>query len=135
MQFPDFIFERETGNRFAKGIRTKLMSFSTFSHFLCRVYYVKNSKYFVFTFLQSAIFLLDPFLVEEVLKDTKSWRAFCRELNSLHSTDTVMDSEECSDISVYVKTHNPGWRDIARAAYCCGEEDAMEHVFKCKIFN
>ena len=48
-------------------------------------------------------------------------------------TKQVTDSDECRDITVYVKNHNPSWRDIARAAYCCGEEAVMEKVFKCEI--
>ena len=71
--------------------------------------------------------------VLEVLKDIKSWPAFYQELISLHATDIVTDSEECSDITVYVKNHNPSWRDIARAAYSCGEESVMKKVFKCEI--
>ena len=69
----------------------------------------------------------------EVLTNTKSWPAFYRKLKSLHVTKKVADSDECSDITVYVKNHNPSWRDIARAAYCCGEEAVMQKVFKCEI--
>ena len=70
------------------------------------------------------------FLVEEVLK---SWPAYCRKLKRLHATDTVTDSDEYGDVTVYLKTHNPSWRDIAKAAYRCGEEAVMERVFKCEI--
>ena len=72
-------------------------------------------------------------LVEEVLKEIKSWPAYYRELKRLHATDTVTDSDEYGDVTVYLKTHNPSWRDIARVAYCCGEEAVMERVFKCEI--
>ena len=75
------------------------------------------------------------FPVEKVLKDIKLWPAFCHELKSLRATDTVTDSEseECSDVTVYVKTHDPSWRDIARAAYCCGEVAAMDQIFQREI--
>ena len=79
-----------------------------------------------------------PFLfvdILEVLNDVKPTSEFYSELKRLHVTHVVTDSEECSDVTVYVKTHNPSWRDIARAAYCSGEEAVMEQIFKCKIPN
>ena len=75
-----------------------------------------------------------PFVdILEVLKDIKSKSYFYSALKRLHVVDVVRDSEECSDVTVYVKNHNPSWRDIATAAYCCGEETAMEQIFKCEI--
>ena len=75
-----------------------------------------------------------PFLfldMLDVLRYMKSWPALYSELKRLHESDVVTDSEECSDVTLYVKNHNPNWRDIARAAYCCGEEAVMERIFKC----
>ena len=37
-------------------------------------------------------------------------------------------------IDLWLLTRNPNWSDIARAAYCCGEENVMEQIFKCEIF-
>ena len=68
----------------------------------------------------------------DVLGYIKSWPALYSELKRLHVTDVVTDSEECSDVTVYVKNHNPSWQEIARAAYFCGEEAVMEKVFKCE---
>ena len=79
-----------------------------------------------------------PFLfldMLDVLGYIKSWPALYSELKRLHESDVVTDSEECSDVTVYVKNHSPSWRDIARAAYCCGEEAAMERIFKCNILK
>ena len=79
-----------------------------------------------------------PFLfldMLDVLGYIKSWPAVYSELTRLHENDVVTDSEECSDVTVYVKNHNPSWRDIARAAYCCGEEAVMERIFKCNILK
>ena len=75
-------------------------------------------------------FFVDIF---EVLKAVKSWPVFQCELQKSHATDSVTDSKECSDVTVYVKNNSPSWRDIARAAYCCGEEAVLEQIFKCKI--
>ena len=50
-------------------------------------------------------------------------------------TNIATDSEDCSDVTDYVKNYNPSWRDIARAAYCCGEETVLEKVFKCETFT
>ena len=80
-----------------------------------------------------AISLLDHML--DVLRYMKSWPALYSELKRLHESDVVTDSEECSDVTVYVKNHNPSWRDIARAAYCCGEEAVMERIFKRNILK
>ena len=33
-------------------------------------------------------------------------------------------------IDLWLLTRNPNWSDIARAAYCCGEENVVERVFK-----
>jgi hypothetical protein len=66
----------------------------------------------------------------DVLGYIKSWPALYSELKRLHESDVVTDLEECSDVSVYVKNHSPSWRDIARAAYYCGEEAVMERIFK-----
>ena len=77
-----------------------------------------------------------PFLFLDMLDVfvyIKSWPALYSELKRLYVTDVVTDSEECSDVTVYVKNHSPSWRDIARAAYCCGEEAVMERIFKCNI--
>ena len=71
----------------------------------------------------------------DVLGYMRSWPALYSELKRLHESDVVTDSEECSDVTVYVKNHNPRWRDIARGAYCCGEEAVMEQIFKCNIFK
>ena len=75
-----------------------------------------------------------PFLfldMLDILGYMRSWPALYGELKRLHESDVVTDSEECSDVTVYVKNHNPSWRDITRAAYCCGEEAVMEQIFKC----
>jgi hypothetical protein len=58
---------------------------------------------------------------ENILQDI--WPAYYHELKQLHATS-------CSDVTVYVKNHNPSWRDIARAAYCRGEVAVMKQVFK-----
>ena len=72
-------------------------------------------------------------LIEDVLKEI--WPAYCHQLKRLHATGAITDPDECSDVTVYVTNRNPSWRDIARAAYCCGEEAVMKRVFKCKIFE
>ena len=76
----------------------------------------------------------------ELLKDIKSWQAFFHELTTLDVADVVPPSwgggdikESC--ITLYLKNHTITWRDIARAAYCCGEVVVMENVFKCEIFT
>ena len=71
-------------------------------------------------------------LIEDILQDI--WPAYYHELKRLHAIGAITDSDECSDVAVYVKNHNPSWRDIARAAYCYGEEAVIKQLFECKIF-
>ena len=69
-----------------------------------------------------------------ISKCITSTEAYARLYEYMRLPPLPMNMPLLAGLDLWLLNHNPSWRDIARAAYCCGEEDVMEQIFKCEIF-